>query len=195
MKKKILNFIDHEHTEKFFVFLILFEVVVCLIDADSSKYASAFKAFVDYFEIFVISLFAIEYLIRLLTLEKIKHIFRPMMVVDLFTLIPVTGLIFLVALLFSSLFVSFAENSSVPLAFKNMPPSSLWSIVTFGIFCYADPLPIAAVANFIGSITPSLNVFAQVLLVGIIGYVLFDAALKMYQSFNVRKMTLRVEPG
>ena len=195
MKKKLLNFIDHEHTEKFFVFLILFEVVVCLIDADSSKYATAFKAFVNYFEFFVISLFAIEYLIRICTLDKFKHIFRPMMVVDLFTLIPVTGLIFLLALAFSSLFICFAENSSIPMAFKNMPPSSLWSIVTFAVFCYADPLPIATLTNFIGSITPSLNLFAQGLLICLVGVLLFNSAQKVYRSFNVRKMTLRVEPG
>ena len=195
MKKKLLNFIDHEHTEKVFVFLILFEVVVCMLDADSSKYASAFKHFVNYFEFFVMSLFTIEYLIRVFTAEKMKHIFRPMMVVDLFTLIPVTGLIFLLAIVFSSLFVCIAENSSVPMVFKNLPPSSLWSIVTYIIFCCANPIPLATVNLFICTITPSLSLFAQVLLFGIIAFVIFDLAQKLYRSFNVRKLTLRVEPG
>lgn len=195
MKKKLLNFIDHEHTEKFFVFLILFEVVVCMLDADSSKYASVFKTFVNYFEYFVMTLFTVEYLIRLFTMDKFKHLFRPMMVVDLFTLIPVTGLVFLIAIAFSSLFVSIGENASIPMAFKNLPPSSLWSIVTYIIFCYADPLPLATVSNFIGTITPSLNLFAQVVLIGAVAYVIFDLAQKIYRSTNVRKMTLRVEPG
>lgn len=179
--------------EKFYVFLIIVELFVCTVNAESH---AAFKAFVNYFEVFIIAVFTVEYLLRIFTIEKKRNIFRPLMVIDLFTILPVTGLIFVLGLTFSSVFACIAEHSTFQLAsFKNMPPSSFWSIVSFAIFCRSEQISITTLTNFLSSLTPNLNIFALGIAVLFAGIIIFDTVQKKYRSFALRKMTLRPEPS
>ncbi len=180
--------------EKFFVFLILLELVVCQFDTGSNTCA-AFKIFFNYFEIFIIAVFAIEYVLRVFTIDKLRNIFRPFMMVDLLTILPVTGLIFILVVGFSSVFMCVVEQTTSHLALKKMPPSSLWSVITFIIYSYQGTLPIAKLCNFITSITPELGMLFQTLAVCILGALFFDIAMKKYNAFNLKKMTLREEPS
>lgn len=192
MKKTINFLLDHEHTERFFVFLILMELLLCILNNGTSSFA-ALNTFFHYFEIFVISVFAVEYALRVFTMDKFKNIFKPLMMVDLLTILPVTGLIFILSLTFSSVFIGFAEQSWAHLALKKMPPSSLWSIVAFAIFSCDGRLPLAPLCKFITSITPEFGIFIQGFAVLIIGALLFETAIKKYNSFYLKKITIRQE--
>lgn len=194
MKKTINFLLDHEHTEKFFVFLILLELVVCQFDTNTNSYTN-FKIFFNYFEMFIITVFTVEYILRVFTMDKLRNVFKPLMVIDLLTILPVTGLIFVLALTFSSVFVCFAEQSTAHFALRKMPPSSLWSIVAFAIYSYDGTLPIATLSKFITSITPGLDIFMQGLALLVIGALLYDVAMKKYKSYNLKRMTLREEPS
>ena len=192
MKKTILNLLDNDHMEKFYVFLILLELVLCIYDSETKTFAT-FKTFFNYFEFFVIGVFTVEYVLRIFTIDKIRNIFKPLMMIDLLTILPVTGLLFVMALTFSSVFVCFAEQSTAHLALKKLPPSSLWSVVAFGIYSFDGSLPIASFVKFVTSIKPGLGIFTQGVTICILGALIFDTVMKKYNSYNLKKMTIRTE--
>lgn len=170
------------------------ELVLCLLDTETNAIA-AFKVFFNYFEIFVIAVFTVEYVLRIFTIDKIKNIFKPFMMVDLLTILPVTGLIFVAVLCCSSLFMCFAEQSTAHLMLKKWPPSSLWSIVAFGIYTIDGDLPLKALYTFINSITPGCGMIFQGLAVCVVCGVVLEIVMKKYNAFLLKKSTIRQEPS
>ena len=87
MKKKINRFLENTIVCKFLIFLILTNLVMFIADTDKNfnqKYSTA----IYYFEAISVSIFSIEYILRILALEKIKDIFKPLMIIDLIAILP-----------------------------------------------------------------------------------------------------------
>ena len=87
MKKKINNFLENTITCKFLVFLILANLAVFIADTDKD-FSHKYSATVYYFEVISVAIFSIEYFLRILSLEKIKDIFKPLMMIDLLAILP-----------------------------------------------------------------------------------------------------------
>ena len=87
MKKKINNFLENTITCKFLVFLILVNLAVFIADTDKS-FSHKYSAAIYYFEVISVAIFSIEYFLRILSLEKIKDIFKPLMMIDLLAILP-----------------------------------------------------------------------------------------------------------
>lgn len=87
MKKKINNFLENTITCKFLVFLILANLAVFIADTDKS-FSHKYSAAIYYFEVVSVAIFSIEYFLRILSLEKIKDIFKPLMMIDLLAILP-----------------------------------------------------------------------------------------------------------
>lgn len=102
MKKKITQIL--EKSEKPILLLILLNLVVFTLDSMSSFHTN-FNDYVRSFEVFSIVIFTIEYVLRVLTINSVKDLFKPMMLTDFFAVAPFylssTNTIFLRVLRFS----------------------------------------------------------------------------------------------
>lgn len=87
MKKQITNILSNKFIEKFLIILILLNIVIFIFETDKTFY-SKFNIYIQHFELFSIIIFSIEYLFRILTLNKFKDLFKPLMVVDLLAILP-----------------------------------------------------------------------------------------------------------
>ncbi len=194
MKKTIIDFIDNNKLEKFFIFLVLAELVLCLIYPEAESFKT-FKIFFDCFEVFVIAVFAIEYALRVFTTNTLRKIFQPMMVIDLLTLLPVTGLIFLLALTGSSLFLCFGEQAAnFSMAIKDLRGSSALSAVAFAIYCFDGHIPFNVILRAINSIPANISIFLQLFAILILGILLFDSVYKKYKEIKLKRSTIQAEP-
>lgn len=102
MKKKITLIL--EKSEKPILLLILLNLVVFTLDS-MSFFHTNFNDYVRRFEVFSIVIFTIEYVLRVLTINSVKDLFKPMMLIDFFAVAPFylssTNTIFLRVLRFS----------------------------------------------------------------------------------------------
>lgn len=102
MKKKITLIL--EKSEKPILLLILLNLVVFTLDS-MSFFHTNFNDYVRRFEVFSIVIFTIEYVLRVLTINSVKDLFEPMMLIDFFAVAPFylssTNTIFLRVLRFS----------------------------------------------------------------------------------------------
>lgn len=102
MKKKMILIL--EKSEKPILLLILLNLVVFTLDSMSFFHAN-FNDYVRRFEVFSIAIFTIEYVLRVLTINSVKDLFEPMMLIDFFAVAPFylssTNTIFLRVLRFS----------------------------------------------------------------------------------------------
>ena len=87
MKYKIKNLINNPVFEKSIFILIMSNLIIFILDT-MSGFHNQFSELVRRFEIFSISIFTVEYILRLLTLERPKDIFKPMMLIDFFAVFP-----------------------------------------------------------------------------------------------------------
>lgn len=87
MKNKINNFLENTITCKFLIFLILANLIVFIADTDKS-FSYKYSAAIYYFEVISVIIFSIEYILRILSLEKIKDILKPLMIIDLLAILP-----------------------------------------------------------------------------------------------------------
>lgn len=222
-KEKIKLFLENRFIEQFLIGLILLNLVVFIFQTDTVFYDN-YKKYIDIFETISISIFTFEYFLRVLTLEKFKDILKPLMLIDLFSILPyylafvsvntiflrvarlfrllriakltryteafnniknafankknellVTGAFFILALTLASIFIYYAEHSTGNPAFKSIPSSFWWSVVTFTSVGYGDTYPMTTMGKMIGSITAIAGVGLHGLLVGIIGAAFIDA--------------------
>lgn len=102
MKKKITLIL--EKSEKPILILIVLNLVVFILDSMNSFHAN-FNNYIRRFEVFSIVIFTVEYVLRVLTINNLKDLFKPMMLIDFFAVAPFyinsTNTIFLRVLRFS----------------------------------------------------------------------------------------------
>lgn len=87
IREKIKNFLENIYVDNFLVGLILLNFIVFIFQTDISFYTT-FKIYIEKFELVSIIIFTIEYVLRVISLSKIKDIFRPMMIVDFLAVFP-----------------------------------------------------------------------------------------------------------
>jgi len=87
MKNKIKLFLENKIVDGFLIGLILLNFIVFIFQTDINFY-NKFAFLIDKFEAFSITIFTIEYLLRVISLDKLKEIVKPMMVIDFLAIFP-----------------------------------------------------------------------------------------------------------
>lgn len=87
MKRQINLFLENNYIEKFLIILILLNIGVFIFETDSTFYTH-FSNYIKNFELFSIIIFSVEYILRILALDKIKNMLKPMMIIDLLAILP-----------------------------------------------------------------------------------------------------------
>lgn len=87
IKKKLKEFINNHIVEKFIMVLIILNLITYILDTMQSFHA-VFGNLVSQFEVISIIIFTVEYICRVLTLDKFIDILKPMMLIDLFAILP-----------------------------------------------------------------------------------------------------------
>lgn len=87
VKKRINLFLNNQYIEQFLMILILLNIFVFIFETDKTFYSN-FRLFITNFELFSIIVFSIEYSLRIITLNKFKDLFKPLMIVDFLAILP-----------------------------------------------------------------------------------------------------------
>lgn len=87
MKRRINLILNNMYVERFLIILILLNLFAFIFETDKAFY-SKFSSYIQNFELASVVVFSIEYILRVLALDKIKYIFKPLMVVDLLAILP-----------------------------------------------------------------------------------------------------------
>lgn len=87
IKEKLKQVINNNAVEKFIMVLIILNLITFVLDTMQGFHAM-FGDLVHYFEVLSIIIFTIEYICRILTIDRLKDIFKPMMLIDLFAILP-----------------------------------------------------------------------------------------------------------
>lgn len=87
MKKQIRQFLENKYVDNFLIALILMNFLVFIFQTDVTFY-NHFKTQISKFELCSIIIFTFEYFLRVISLEKFKDIFKPMMIVDFLAVFP-----------------------------------------------------------------------------------------------------------
>lgn len=87
MKQQIRKILTNKYVDNFLIILILLNFVVFIFQTDVNFYNS-YKIYIANFELVSITIFTVEYILRVISLEKFKDIFKPMMIVDFFAIFP-----------------------------------------------------------------------------------------------------------
>lgn len=90
----------------------------------------------------------------------------------------VTGFIFIIALILSSIFIYLAEHNTGVEQFSSIPKSFWWSVITFTTVGYGDAYPVTALGKLIASITAIFGVGLHGLLIGVLSTAIFDVISK-----------------
>ncbi len=87
MKEKIRKFLEKTYVDNFLIGLILLNFIVFIFQTDANFY-NTFKGYIETFELASIVIFTIEYFLRVISVYKLKEIFKPMMIVDFLAVFP-----------------------------------------------------------------------------------------------------------
>ncbi len=87
MKEKIRKFLENTYVDNFLIGLILLNFIVFIFQTDVNFY-NTFKDYIEKFELASIVIFTIEYFLRVISVSKLKEIFKPMMIVDFLAVFP-----------------------------------------------------------------------------------------------------------
>lgn len=87
MKKTIKFFLENSYVDNFLIGLILLNLIIFIFQTDVNFYNS-YKIYIDKFELISIIIFTVEYVLRLMSLDKIKDILKPMMIIDFLAVFP-----------------------------------------------------------------------------------------------------------
>lgn len=87
MKKCINLVLNNQYVERFLIILILLNIFVFIFETDKT-FSIHFYHYIKNFELFSITVFSVEYFLRLLAIDRLKNIFRPLMIVDLLAILP-----------------------------------------------------------------------------------------------------------
>ena len=86
-KEKIRNFLNNDIFEKSIMTLILLNLLVFILDTIQS-FHSHFEEYIILFETFSIIIFTLEYFLRIISIQKLIDVFRPMMLIDFAAIAP-----------------------------------------------------------------------------------------------------------
>lgn len=87
IKENLKQVINNNAVEKFIMVLIILNLITFVLDTMQGFHIK-FGNLVHYFEVLSIIIFTIEYVCRIITIDKLKDIFKPMMLIDLFAILP-----------------------------------------------------------------------------------------------------------
>lgn len=87
MKRRIELILNNKYFEEFIIILILLNIFVFIFETDKTFYSN-FHLYIQNFELLSIIIFSIEYCFRVLCLNNIKNIFKPLMIIDLLAILP-----------------------------------------------------------------------------------------------------------
>ncbi len=87
MKDKIQKFLANKYVDNFLIGLILLNFIVFIFQTDISFY-NHYKVIINKFELVSIIIFTIEYFLRVISIDKISSLFKPMMIVDFLAVFP-----------------------------------------------------------------------------------------------------------
>lgn len=87
MRVYIKKFLDNKIVDIFLILLIIFNVVCLGLETDKVIYTNN-KLFFQYVELVSVIIFTIEYVMRVVSLDKFKNIFSPLMLIDFFAILP-----------------------------------------------------------------------------------------------------------
>ncbi|MBQ2610863.1 ion transporter, partial [bacterium] len=87
IKGYIKNFLNNKFVDYFLIFLIIFNIVCLGFETEKTIYLT-YKTFFSKVELVSVIIFTIEYIMRLFTLDKLKNMFQPLMIIDLLAILP-----------------------------------------------------------------------------------------------------------
>jgi len=87
IKAKVKGFIEDSRVEKFIITLIILNLLVYVMDTVQSFHL-LYNNWIHRFEVISIAIFTIEYICRIVALDKIRDILKPMMIIDLLAIAP-----------------------------------------------------------------------------------------------------------
>jgi voltage-gated potassium channel len=87
IREKLKQSINNSNTEKFIIILIILNLITFVLDTVQGFHV-IFGSLIHKFEILSIIIFTIEYICRILTIDKLKDLFKPIMLIDLFAILP-----------------------------------------------------------------------------------------------------------
>jgi len=87
MKEQIRKILANKYVDNFLIALILLNFLIFIFQTDAIFY-NRFKDYINNFEFYSIIIFTFEYFLRVISLEKLKDIFKPMMIVDFLAVFP-----------------------------------------------------------------------------------------------------------
>lgn len=87
MKKQINILLSNQYIERFLIILIMLNIIVFIFETDTTFYNN-FSFFIQKFELFSVVIFSIEYVLRVLAIDNIKKILKPLMIIDLLAILP-----------------------------------------------------------------------------------------------------------
>lgn len=127
MKEKIQNFLNTKQVSLILIFLIIANMAVFIFDTDKIFHRN-YSYYIRIFETASVAIFTLEYFLRIISLNKIKDLFQPLLVIDLIAILPFylsflhLNTIFLRALRLTRLFRLFKLNRYTH-AFENIKQS------------------------------------------------------------------------
>lgn len=87
IKYNIEKFLNNKFLEMFLMSLIIVNILCLCFETDKSIYTQYFNFFKQ-IEIYSIAIFTVEYILRLFALKSIKDTIKPLMLIDLFAILP-----------------------------------------------------------------------------------------------------------
>jgi len=87
MKKQINIFLNNKFCEIFLVILIMTNVICLGLETDKTIYFY-YKSLFSKIELVSVVIFTIEYILRLISMEKLKDALNPLMIIDLLAILP-----------------------------------------------------------------------------------------------------------
>lgn len=87
MKTKITKLLNNNKFETFIMSLIILNLLVFVLDSISAFHI-LFSRYITIFEFISVLIFTVEYIARVVSLNRLADIFKPMMLIDFFAVFP-----------------------------------------------------------------------------------------------------------
>ncbi len=87
MRNRIKIFLKNKYVDLFLIALIIFNII-CLGFETDKEINETYEEFFEKVELISVIIFTIEYLLRLISLEKFKSLLHPLMIIDFFAILP-----------------------------------------------------------------------------------------------------------
>lgn len=166
LKRRINKLLNNKIFEKFILILILLNLLVYILDSMSSFHTN-YNDYVRKFEVFSIIIFTTEYILRVMAINRLKELFKPMMIIDFLAVVPFylssVNTIFLRILRFSRLLRIAKINrysqalSNIVNAFKKKKEEL---IITFSFF--STSILLSAILMYLAENSAQPEVFSSI---------------------------------